>query len=316
MRHRKFARLARLIGSKAVARGALEMLWDVAYENGDDLMGDAKDVEFLAEWEGESGLLASALVEAGFLDLADGQYRVHDLYDHAPEYVRKRLDRELARRDAGKTLRDVRAEAARSRWQDKSEQPSCKRQPLASVCNANGTPPAPAPAPAPITSTSLLPAAAAEKPDLGRLWAIVQSIRTEYGLDTEGRSPKAWARWLSDALSSLGGGGEGEARLLGAYRRFLSDFKAGKANGLRSSATSVFMAESVWRSRLPSAAPPPTPIGKSDDSEGPCGICGKVTVSGFWGHAICTSCKPVLVDRLKALGGITQATVDAALGAA
>ena len=43
-RHRKFARLARLVGGEAVARGSLELLWDVAYENGDEVLGDVGDV--------------------------------------------------------------------------------------------------------------------------------------------------------------------------------------------------------------------------------------------------------------------------------
>ncbi len=84
-RHRKFARLARLLDSEALARGHLELLWDVAYENGDDLLGDAGDVEYAARWKGEPGKLAAALVEAGFLDLDGERYRVHDLWHHAPD---------------------------------------------------------------------------------------------------------------------------------------------------------------------------------------------------------------------------------------
>jgi hypothetical protein len=107
MRHRKFARLARLVGSEVLARGHLELLWEVAYENGDDLVGDEGDLEHLARWSGPAGALAAALVESGFFDLADGQYRVHDLWDHAPDYVRKRRSREAERKTKGAVLESV-----------------------------------------------------------------------------------------------------------------------------------------------------------------------------------------------------------------
>lgn len=107
MRHRKFARLARLIGSDVLARGHLELLWEVAYENGDDQVGDAGDLEHLARWTGPAGALASALVESGFFDLEGDMYRVHDLWDHAPDYVRKRRHREVERQTKGATLKSV-----------------------------------------------------------------------------------------------------------------------------------------------------------------------------------------------------------------
>jgi hypothetical protein len=131
-RHRKFARLERAldvvqVGFGAVlARGSLELLWDTAYENGDELLGDADDVENAARWRGERGLLAKALLEAGgaeedgFTELrcacgegrlghragkacgawkpVDGRFYVHDLWDHAPEYVAGRREREQERR--------------------------------------------------------------------------------------------------------------------------------------------------------------------------------------------------------------------------
>jgi len=109
--HRKFRRLARALKSEALAAGHLELLWHSAYESGDDWIGDGDDVEAAARWTGRKGVLTSALLTAGgdedpgFIepDLRGG-YRVHDLWDHAPEYVRKRRTRELARRETGKAL--------------------------------------------------------------------------------------------------------------------------------------------------------------------------------------------------------------------
>jgi hypothetical protein len=131
MRHRKFARLARLIGSEVLARGHLELLWEVAYENGDDLVGDAGDLEHLVKWTGETGNLASALVESGFVDLDGDRYRVHDLWDHAPDYVRKRRQRESERQTKGSGLQSLTGQSP----------------PNGSHCPPNGRPRAPAPAP-------------------------------------------------------------------------------------------------------------------------------------------------------------------------
>jgi hypothetical protein len=133
MRHRKFARLARLIGSEVLARGHLELLWEVAYENGDDLVGDAGDLEHLAKWTGEAGILASALVESGFIDLDGDRYRVHDLWDHAPDYVRKRRQRETERQTKGAGLQSLTGQSP----------PNVGQSP------PNGRTRAPAPAPAP-----------------------------------------------------------------------------------------------------------------------------------------------------------------------
>lgn len=139
LRHRKFARLARLVGSRPLALGHLEMLWEVAYESGDDLLGDAGDVEQLAEWGGEAGRLASALAEAGFIDPVEGGgFRVHDLWDHAPEYVRKRRKREEERRETGARLRT----------------PSGQCPPNGSQCLPNGKTPSPSPSPSPTTPRS------------------------------------------------------------------------------------------------------------------------------------------------------------------
>ena len=107
LRHRKFARLARLLKSDALAVGHLELLWSVTYESGDEVLGDSDDVEHLARWQGDRGQLVAALVASGFID-EDPKghiYRVHDLWDHAPEYVRKRRKREQERRATGAELK-------------------------------------------------------------------------------------------------------------------------------------------------------------------------------------------------------------------
>jgi hypothetical protein len=99
MRHRKFIKLIAALGSQPLARGVLEMLWDAAYDAGDDRLGGPGELEILAGWNGERGVLAGALVSSGFVDqVSPDDFRVHDLWDHAPDYVRKRRDRELSRK--------------------------------------------------------------------------------------------------------------------------------------------------------------------------------------------------------------------------
>lgn len=161
MRHKKFARLARLIGNEVLARGHLELLWEVAYENGDDLVGDAGDLEHLTKWDGEPGALAAAMTQAGFVDQEEGgQYRVHDLWDHAPDYVRRRRQRENERQEKGAGLR--RSVVSDQAVTGQSPTDAGQRPP-------NGRPRAPAPAPAPTQEATAAARACARSDDSPKL---------------------------------------------------------------------------------------------------------------------------------------------------
>lgn len=107
MKHPKFRRLVLQLGVRtSAARGHLELLWETAYECGDPYIGDETDVALAADWPGDPQVLTAALLtcggsgRSGFLEPAEGRdgYQIHDLYDHAPDYVQKRRMRELARR--------------------------------------------------------------------------------------------------------------------------------------------------------------------------------------------------------------------------
>lgn len=138
------------------------MLWNSAYESGDPQIGDSIDVELACDWPGEQGVLTEALKtcgikgQSGFIDEDEnGIYTIHDLFDHAPEYVQKRAKREIARRKKGKTISDLRREAAEKRW----EKDDANGMQTADTCiqtAANGCKrhakvrtPTPAPTPAP-----------------------------------------------------------------------------------------------------------------------------------------------------------------------
>jgi hypothetical protein len=132
--HRKFAALGARFGSQITAAGVLELLWHRAYNDGDPVLGFPEAIEFAIGWQGEPGECVSALLDVGFLETtADGLLAVHDLFDHAPNYVRKRRAREIARKNT--TTNHQTADSDRSL--------SGQRPP-------NGNTPAPAPAPAPI----------------------------------------------------------------------------------------------------------------------------------------------------------------------
>lgn len=108
--HRKFRRLARALGSAIVARGVLELMWDAAYESGDIYIGTADDLAAAVGWTDDPDTLARALADSGqpegqgFIEpipTADGaprRFRIHDLWHHAPDYVKKRHSREMDRR--------------------------------------------------------------------------------------------------------------------------------------------------------------------------------------------------------------------------
>jgi hypothetical protein len=125
--NRKFIRLATQLGAifprmgELIARGALETMWDHAYERADEHLGDAEDVECAARWQGDRGVLLAMLLgcggegRPGFVepDPARGGYRVHDLWQHAPPWVRRKLASEERRRIAGVSISDLRREAGR-----------------------------------------------------------------------------------------------------------------------------------------------------------------------------------------------------------
>lgn len=156
--HRKFRRLARTIGSAIVARGALELMWELAYESGEDYLGTSDDIETGIGWTGERGVMTRALAEAGapegygFIEPIDPtsdstgrpepRFRIHDLWHHAPEYVKKRRERELERQQKQAPLDKRR----RSADNNGHSAPTSDRLP-----GLDRTPsPSPAPSPSPV----------------------------------------------------------------------------------------------------------------------------------------------------------------------
>lgn len=113
--HRKFRKLRRLLQEPVPHLiGYLDCLWHQGYQTGDPRIGDATDVEAAAEFPGEPGCFTTAALEAGFIEQdADGTYRIHDLYEHAPRYVQLRMKRKgFAPPDPAHTERTMCADSA------------------------------------------------------------------------------------------------------------------------------------------------------------------------------------------------------------
>jgi hypothetical protein len=167
--HPKFKRLLALVRiPEAHLYGHLQMLWDAAYEFGEDI-GDDVDVEINAGWTGEPGVLCNAMAACagvgreGFIEPnpdKPGQWRVHDLYDHAPKYVQKRMEREAERLKRGQTITDIRRTAAKEMHKRKqAKQADANGIHLQTDADkgeqmdASGRTPSPAPSPSPSTSS-------------------------------------------------------------------------------------------------------------------------------------------------------------------
>jgi hypothetical protein len=115
-RHRKVARLARLLSEDArmadlalppdvmrlVAGAHVSSLWLWCLDNAPD--GDfskltPEEIALGAEWNGDPDLLVDALIHSGFVDRDDEVVVLHDWYDYAGKLIeRRRADRERKRR--------------------------------------------------------------------------------------------------------------------------------------------------------------------------------------------------------------------------
>jgi hypothetical protein len=169
-------------------------MWEKCYINGEAYLGDVVDVEAAAQWPGENGALCKALLNAGgdgnagFIEEVEdrpGHFQCHDLFDHAPAYVGKRMARELKRIETGKTLTQIRAEAGSLGGKQTGSKRTANGQQAGSKVKASGqqiaTTPAPAPAPAPAP----LKNSCGEPGDPGTPLALVS-------LTCVGTGPKAW----------------------------------------------------------------------------------------------------------------------------
>ena len=99
LNHPKFGRLLRALKVPPyVGVGILETLWQRCYATTDDVVESAADLAWAIGWDAaDADRLADSLVAAGFLDPEGSRgFRVHNLFRHAPLYVRRRLGQNRA----------------------------------------------------------------------------------------------------------------------------------------------------------------------------------------------------------------------------
>ncbi len=91
----KFRRLVRVLGiPEPHVRGHLDYMWESCWESVSPTLGTPEVVELVAMWNGAPGVFAQALEDIGFLDRdEDNNLQVHDFWEHAPDYVDRRLAR-------------------------------------------------------------------------------------------------------------------------------------------------------------------------------------------------------------------------------
>src|SRR4051812_221651 len=106
----KFKALVRRLKlPKPFVRGLLETMWDVAHECGNPVLGTEDDVEIAAEWPHDypkaaklgcaPGEWFKAMKEGRWVDaMEDGRWKIHDYFDHAPDYASSRAEKETERK--------------------------------------------------------------------------------------------------------------------------------------------------------------------------------------------------------------------------
>jgi len=116
--HVKTKTLQRLLGLRHYeAVGLLEMLFNFAAQNADDgHVGKYTNnqIAIWIDWFGDADDLVHALVESGYLEEIDRDARlaVHDWNEHAPTYIKKRLDKRRQRAQKTETRDSVSPDVA------------------------------------------------------------------------------------------------------------------------------------------------------------------------------------------------------------
>ena len=81
--------------------GLLEYMWQSAYSSCNPILRTRAAIEITAGWTGTVGEFADAVLDPNhnFIDeREDGQFEIHDFWDHAPDFVKKRYLRAAERK--------------------------------------------------------------------------------------------------------------------------------------------------------------------------------------------------------------------------
>jgi hypothetical protein len=204
LRSRAVLRTADELGiPHAHAVGLRELLYAAAFQQADATIGDERDVELTAGWDGERGRFVAAALAAGMIvEAKTGLFVLPDMDEVAPAWVKKRATRAAARREEGKTLSDVRAEAGKkgvAARESKRDTNGIRLHPAREQTDSLPSLPPSLPPPPPVESESLALVAEVEQGPKRRqpaddgfesFWALYPKLRRE----GKGSARAAWKK--------------------------------------------------------------------------------------------------------------------------
>lgn len=79
-------------------RGHLELLWESSHFRDNPFFASFDEIEATADWQGEDGVFAQALLDRHWIDEFEGGFNIHDYEEHLPSYVKERRRKALYRK--------------------------------------------------------------------------------------------------------------------------------------------------------------------------------------------------------------------------
>jgi hypothetical protein len=148
---------------------------------------NAEDIAIAAQWDGDSGVFVSALVDLRLLDHDDNTYVIHDWRDHNPYAFGSEERSEKARKAANKMWEKRKEGEGKGDATSKNEQ--CSEHDLAERLAESSYAPSPSPSPSPNTkkptsevsteNSATTPLSDTERPVSDVAFALAEVLREE-----------------------------------------------------------------------------------------------------------------------------------------
>ena len=111
-----------------------------------------EDIEDFADWRGEEGSFVRAIIDVGFMEEIEGNYKIHDWEIHQPWVSNAEARSKSAKKAAKARWENVQIDASNA----DSMRPACGEQ-CGTHATSNAPSPSPSPIPSPIPSPSPVP---------------------------------------------------------------------------------------------------------------------------------------------------------------
>ena len=222
--HPKFADLKhRLVATKGAALGYLECIWHFSARftpRGNIGKYSDSAIEAWVEWDGEPGLLISAMVESCWLHL-NGEHRVvvHDWSQHADETVQTTLARNCetfwdgSLPKAGRLNQHERERFKRWVEESASSQPAVSQH-SASLPEASAIVPKPVPVPVPVPVPEPVPVAKRHAPPITIRREVPENMHPRiHALASQAPDPQYFETGINRAAEEIASSGNPEITL-------------------------------------------------------------------------------------------------------